>query len=148
MGSAPPLESDGKRPITVLVTGFGPFQERYPVNPSFEIARMLPPSTTQIGDGRSIIKVIGYGSPIRVCYAEARELIPPLLEAYSQTVDLVLHIGMASGRSYYTAERYAHREGYTKHKDLDGCCPSVEQTEKDFGDVPDLLETSLDFDHV
>jgi len=147
MGSAPPLD-DSDRPVTVLVTGFGPFQEKYPVNPSFEIARSLPPSIPQATFSGKPIQIIGYGSPIRVCYAEARELIPPLLEAYSQTVDLVLHIGMASGRQHYTAERYGHRLGYSKHKDLDGCMPTSEQIERDFGDVPDLMTTSLDFDKV
>ncbi|TKA74081.1 hypothetical protein B0A55_05222 [Friedmanniomyces simplex] len=133
----------------LLVTGFGPFQQRYPVNPSYEITRLLPPFLPQAttADGNPV-QIIGYGSPIRVCYADARELIPPLLEAYSKTVDFVLHIGMASGRQYYAAERYAHRDGYSKHKDLDGCFPSADQTERDFGDCPELLETSLDYDSV
>ncbi|KAK1030885.1 hypothetical protein LTR33_017030, partial [Friedmanniomyces endolithicus] len=64
------------------------------------------------------------------------------------TIDLVLHIGMASGRQYYAAERYAHRSGYSKHRDLDGCIPSADETERDFGDCPDLMETSLDFENV
>ncbi|KAK1050400.1 hypothetical protein LTR74_017040, partial [Friedmanniomyces endolithicus] len=150
MGSMPVPDSgdDSERAITVLVTGFGPFQDRYPVNPSHEITRLLPSSIPQTTPGRKPIHVIGYGSAIRVCYAEARELLPPLLEAYHKTIDLVLHIGMASGRQYYAAERYAHRSGYSKHKDLDGCTPSTDQTERDFGDCPDLMETSLDFENV
>ncbi|KAK5689506.1 hypothetical protein LTR97_012846 [Elasticomyces elasticus] len=145
MGSAAP---DNDRAIAILVTGFGPFQAKFPVNPSYEIARSLPPSIPQASADDKPIQIIGYGSPIRVCYNEAKELIPELLEAYSKTVDLVLHIGMASGRKHYAAERYAHRTGYTKHKDLDGCFPQDEQAEKDFDDCPDLMETSLDYENV
>ncbi|KAK4574235.1 hypothetical protein LTR86_001996 [Recurvomyces mirabilis] len=137
-----------KRAVTILVTGFGPFQEKYPVNPSWEIARSLPsvlPKAT--ADGRPI-QIITYGSPIRVCYKDSYELIPPLLEAYSSTIDLVLHIGMASGRAFYTAERYAHRDGYVKNKDLDGLVPPLDESEDLSKDCPERLETSLDFERL
>ena len=97
--------------VRVLVTGFGPFQERYPINPSFEITRSLPDALeTLTPDGREV-QIISYGVPIRVCYDEVRELVPVLHENYIGTIDLILHIGMASGRNHYTAELYAHRDG-------------------------------------
>ena len=34
-------------------------------------------------------------------------LVPALLSSYVETVDLVLHIGMASGRAHYSLERLA-----------------------------------------
>ena len=142
------LGNDSERAVTVLVTGFGPFQEKYPTNPSYEIARSLPPLLPKAAAKGWPIQIIGYGSPIRVSYNEARELIPPLLEAYSKTVDLVLHIGMASGRDYYTAERYAHRDGYAKHKDLDGRVPPADEPEELFGDCPALVETGLHYERV
>lgn len=137
------------RIITILITGFGPFQKEYPVNPSFEIARSLPPVLlpTATSSNRAI-QLIGYDLPIRVCYKESRELIPALLESFSGSIDLVLHIGMASGRHYYTVERYGHSGGYIKNKDLDGELPPLDDAEKRFGICPERIETSLDFHDV
>ncbi len=143
-----PLLEEGKRPITVLVTGFGPFQERYPVNPSYEITRALPSVLPPTGLKDRPIQIIAYGSPIRVSYADAQELVPALLEAYSETVDLVMHIGMASGRTHYAAERYAHRDGYSKHKDLDSAVPDLEEHHAKYGDCPERMETGLDYGKV
>lgn len=100
------------REITVLVTGFGPFQDKFPVNPSFEITKSLPELLTATSSKDLPIRIIPYPEPIRVAYDDVRELVPKLHEAYSGTVDLVMHIGMASGRNFYCAERYAHRDGY------------------------------------
>ena len=141
--------SHGKqRPVTVLVTGFGPFQKVYPVNPAYEIARSLPEMLkTLTADGREV-QIIGYGTPIRVCYEEVREFVPILHESYLGTVDIVLHIGMASGRNFYTAELYGHRDGYTKNKDLDGRTLPVDDGLIHFGDCPAMMTTSLDYDEV
>lgn len=110
MGSTGQLPRE--REITVLVTGFGPFQDKFPVNPSFEITRSLPEYLPATSSNDTPIRIIPYSQPIRVCYDEVRELIPKLHEGYSGSVDLVLHIGMASGRKFYCAERYGHRDGY------------------------------------
>ena len=140
---------DAKRSnITILVTGFGPFKQQYPVNPSFEITRSLPDVLPDATSSSNAVRIIAYGSPIRVSYGETRELIPPLLEAYHGTIDLVLHIGMASGRQYYAAERYAHRNDYDTHPDLDGRVQSRAKTEKLYADCPDLMTTSLDFEEL
>jgi pyrrolidone-carboxylate peptidase len=139
---------DKQRAVRVLVTGFGPFQERYPINPSFEITRSLPETLqTLTCDGREV-QIIGYGAPIRVCYEEVRELVPLLHENYLGSVDLILHIGMASGRQHYTAELYAHRDGYTKNKDLDGKTLPPDDGAKQFPDCPIMMTTSLDFSDV
>jgi pyroglutamyl-peptidase len=142
-------EETTKKPITILVTGFGPFQDRYPVNPSYEIAQTLP-HLLPIGTSKSspAVEIIPYASPIRVCYKSARELIPSLLESHAQTVDMVLHIGMASGRKYYSAERYGHRDGYITNRDLDGQIPPDDEPEVRFGDCPRKMGTSLDFEDV
>ncbi|KAF2773721.1 peptidase C15, pyroglutamyl peptidase I-like protein [Teratosphaeria nubilosa] len=139
---------DGGKVITILVTGFGPFQEKFPVNPSYEIARSLPQTLPRGRHDKATIHIIGYASPIRVCYEDARKLLPPLLESYGKTVDVVLHIGMASGRQYYTAERYGHRDGYARNKDVDGRLPPYDEPQAVFGDCPTKMETSLDFDDV
>lgn len=67
-------------------------------------------------------------------------------ESYEGTVDLVLHIGMASGRKYYSAERYAHRDDYGSHKDIDGQAPTSEEALELYGDCPALMTTSLDYE--
>ncbi|KAL8670145.1 MAG: hypothetical protein Q9224_007694 [Gallowayella concinna] len=130
--------------ITILVTGFGPFQERYPINPSFEIARSLPsilPSKT--ADGLDI-HIITYGTPIHVSYREVYELVPLLHESFQGTVDLVLHIGMASGRSFYTFELHGHRDGYTRNKDLEGKTLPPDHGLIHFQDCPSMMTTSFD----
>lgn len=110
MGSTGNFVKD--REITVLVTGFGPFQDKFPVNPSFEIAKSLPELLPARTSSETAIRIIPYSQPIRVAYDDVRELIPKLHEAHAGSVDLVMHIGMASGRKFYCAERYGHRDGY------------------------------------
>lgn len=92
--------------VTILVTGFGPFQERFPINPSFEITKSLPEYLPVSRRHSTAVRIISFGSAIRVAYDEVRELVPKMHKAYEGTVDLVLHIGMASGRNYYCIERY------------------------------------------
>lgn len=132
-----------KREVTVLITGFGPFQDKYPVNPSFEIARLLP-QELPAADG-SKANLIAYGTPIRVCYESVRELVPKLHESYIDSVDLVLHIGMASGREYYTVEEMGHRDGYYKSKDLDGKTLPEDDGLLRFADCPVNMTSSLDY---
>jgi hypothetical protein len=110
-------EEGSERTITVMVTGFGPFQDKFPINPSFEIAKSLPESLPPSSRcPKTTIRIIPYSSAIRVCYEEVRQLLPKLHDAYDGQVDLVLHIGMASGRKFYCAERYGRRDGYIKNK--------------------------------
>lgn len=145
MGS---IQNDDKKELTILVTGFGPFQEKFPVNPSFEITRLLPDYLPATSPHQSAVRIISYGSPVRVAYDEVRALVPQLHDEYSGTVDLVLHIGMASGRKFYCAERYGHRDGYIKNKDLDGKMPPPDEGKTIFGDCPATMTTSLDFDSL
>lgn len=137
-----------KKEVTILVTGFCPFQDLFPVNPSFEITRLLPETLPSASHHRTAVRIIAYGSPIRVAYEDVRQLVPPLHESYHGTVDMVLHIGMASGRSYYTLERFAHRDGYQRNTDLDGKVPPVDEGKKLFSDCPDALQSSLDYAEV
>ncbi|KAK8910488.1 hypothetical protein QC760_001433 [Botrytis cinerea] len=127
--------NDNTRPdskeIRVLVTGFGPFRAQYPINPSWEIASRLPRyvPTNVKNEGRHPharppinkptpqIKIDTYGTPVHVGYKAVRELLPTLLD--DNTPDYVLHIGMASGRPFYSCERRGHRDGYFM-QDVDG----------------------------
>lgn len=134
--------------VTVLVTGFGPFHDKFPVNPSFEITQNLPQFLPSKSPGSPSIRIMTYPSPIRVAYEEVRELVPKIHNAYKGTVDLVLHIGMASGRQFYCAEKYGHREGYNRNNDVDGKMPPSDEPSALFGDCPPLMTTSLDYQSV
>lgn len=108
------------------------------------------------------MNLIHYPHPIRVCYSSVRTLVPLILEAYSSRkvgpggalegaggeVDMVLHMGMASGRDFYTLELQAHRDGYDRNKDLDGEILPPDHGEVAFGDCPELMRTSLDYDGI
>lgn len=79
--------------------------------------------------------------PIKVAYKDVRELVPKLwakdgeLKGYGEEkegdeergqenrgmnkIDYMIHIGMATGRKWYSIERKGHRDGYVL-KDVDG----------------------------
>ncbi|GAB1310868.1 Pyroglutamyl-peptidase 1 [Madurella fahalii] len=82
-------------PINVLITGFAPFKNDYPVNPSWEIARSLPEwlppvraKTAVPSDGPTSpaspphplppVRLIVHPEPIRVNYRRVRSLVPQL----------------------------------------------------------------------
>ncbi|KAH9437843.1 hypothetical protein MCOR02_001489 [Pyricularia oryzae] len=89
MGSSGSLDPEE---LTVVVTGFGPFRDEYPVNPAWEITRLLPdylpppPGKTAMQHRRSDddapplppVRIQKYPSPIRVNYQTVRELVPRL----------------------------------------------------------------------
>ncbi|KAJ5160793.1 uncharacterized protein N7482_007797 [Penicillium canariense] len=139
--SAPPLHSTpvgnpshpapSANEISVLVTGFGPFKTNL-VNASYLIASSLPPSFTfpspkfkEAGEGEveqedeveRRISLHVHPFPIPVAYATVREMLPVILEQYAaahdgRRPDLIIHIGIASPRPYYSVETLAHRDDY------------------------------------
>jgi len=137
-----------RRDIAVLVTGFGPFHEQYPRNPSYEIIKSLPRTLAAPAPNGSAIHIFDYGHPIRASYEEIREMVPLLHESYAGVVDLVLHVGMATGRDNYALERVGHRDGYTRHRDLDGRTLPHDDGLLRFADCPLRMSTSLDHDQV
>ncbi|KAL4726023.1 hypothetical protein ACLX1H_006699 [Fusarium chlamydosporum] len=146
--------------ITVLVTGFGPFREQYPINPSWEIAKSLPsylpPLRAKDPNSRHSVAVLPkvrisvHPEPIRVNYKVVRGLVPSFYEA-AQQFDVVIHIGMAGPRPFYSIERRGHRDGY-KHPDVDGeMVDSEEDRQKDdwpWRGLPEELETELYIDRI
>ena len=64
---------------------------------------------------------------------------------------MVIHIGMAGPRPFYSIERRGHRDGY-KHPDVDGeLIDQDEDREKDdwpWRGLPEEIETDLDIDQV
>lgn len=120
-----PFQDDNNE-ITVLVTGFAPFRPQNPLNPSWEIARLLPaflpPPKNAIASDISLIaehppvRILVYPEPVRVAYKTVRPLVEELWD--SRKIDYMIHIGMASGRKFYSVERRGHRDGYVM-KDVD-----------------------------
>ena len=64
-----------------------------------------------------------HSTPIPVAYATVREALPTILKDYAAAhggrPDIVLHIGIASPRPYYSVESLAHRDDYNI-TDIDG----------------------------
>lgn len=107
---------------------------------------------------------------VKVCYESVQELVPKLLQLSrrmdekipetvqkpsdtdlpvlapsenSQRYDLVVHIGLAPGRSYYSIETCAHRDGYVK-KDVRGALPEGNTVRHGGQECPAILQPSLD----
>ncbi|KAK7421914.1 hypothetical protein QQX98_001908 [Neonectria punicea] len=153
---------DEREELTVLVTGFGPFREQYPVNPSWEIAKdlpsYLPPLRAKDPNSRHAVhlpdvRILVYPEPIRVNYKVVRELVPSLWETYKGgKVDIVIHIGMAGPRPFYCIERRGHRDGYM-HPDVDGEKVDEDEERKPgtnwvWRGLPEEIETDLDPEDV
>ncbi|KAI1075083.1 peptidase [Whalleya microplaca] len=151
-----------KDDVTVLVTGFGPFKEQYPINPSGEIAASLPDylppdrvkdPAHQTPAGFPAVRILKLPAPIRVGYEVVRDLVPKLWDDAEQKVDYAIHIGMAGPQAVYSLERRGHRDGYDK-KDVDGQLLGDEQRHKREGDswiwhdVPEELLTDLDIERI
>jgi len=68
-------------------------------------------------------------------------------------IDYMVHIGMASGRRFYSVERRGHRDGYNM-RDVDGEFLGDEERQKVEGDkwiwadVPEELETACNIDDI
>lgn len=143
--------------LVVLVTGFGPFKNDYPRNPSWDIAASLPtylpivnakaPSALRATE-LPPVRIVVHPEPVRVTYSAVRELIPRLWKPEFSGVpriDFVLHIGMASPRPQYVLEQVGDRDGYTL-RDLDNTLPAQDPSRADWPwvGVPSQLTTELD----
>jgi pyroglutamyl-peptidase len=136
-----------------------PFKEKYPINPSWEIAvslpPLLPPSRTS---NIPRIRILVHPFPIRVSYTAVRDVVPKLWASVPR-VDIIVHVGMAASRNYYSVERRGHRDGYAK-RDVDGVFLSDERDGggKDddselnekwiWEDCPEELVTDVDVEDV
>lgn len=118
----PPSEKREK-PVTVLVTGFGPFLAKYPRNSSWDIASTLPALIPATDDFPTPIHIYVHDEAVRVAYNHVVNFIPgflPPANPITPAPDIVLHIGLAAGRPYYTLEKGAHGRGYGEIPDVDG----------------------------
>lgn len=130
------------------------------MNPSWEIAKslppFLPPPTLTTADISSLasnapVRILVHPEPIRVAYKTVRELVPKLWDG--RKIDYAVHIGMASGRRFYSVERRGHRDGYSM-EDVDNELLGDHARKKIEGDkwiwngLPEELLTTADIDDV
>ncbi|CAI7638520.1 unnamed protein product [Penicillium bialowiezense] len=115
----PPHVPASSNEISVLITGFGPFKTNL-VNASYLIASSLPPSFTFPSPNKADARRVSihvHPTPIAVAYATVREAMPLILEEFAASnggrrPDLIIHIGIAAPRPYYSVETLAHRDDY------------------------------------
>ncbi|KAF2815186.1 peptidase C15, pyroglutamyl peptidase I-like protein [Mytilinidion resinicola] len=149
-GAAVPQPSQEKTedPVTVLVTGFGPFLEKYPVNSSWSIASTLPAILPATPLHPTPIRIIVHHEPIRVAYHSVTNIIPAIIDSCVPKPDIVFHIGLAAGRTFYTLERGAHRTGYNSIPDVDGKLFSEAEVAARWPHLPPILKTAFKTDDV
>ncbi|KAI1369509.1 hypothetical protein F5Y08DRAFT_292185 [Xylaria arbuscula] len=165
-----------EKELNVLVTGFGPFKEAYPVNPSWEISARLPdylpadrvkdPAARDNYDAQAgprpttslpRVRIHRLPNAIRTSYADARDMVPRIwdnrIEVQGPKVDFVVHVGMAGPQLVYALERRGHRDGYNA-PDVDGKYLEDEKKHAEQGEkwiwhgVPEELVTDFDMEDV
>lgn len=103
------------------------------------------PSYIDATDKSPAVRIIVHQTAIPVDYDEVRNLIPKLLAEHA--VDMVLHIGMASGNSHYEIEESAHRDDYSQHKDVNDHTLPRDGT-KQFPDCPRNIRPTLAYEKL
>jgi len=148
-----PPQVQSEDAVTVLVTGFGPFLEKFPKNSSWEIASTLPALIPASATNPTPIHIRVHHEPVRVAYKNVvdvvKELHPPKSQLRPQP-DIILHIGLAAGRRFFALEQGAHGRGYNKTADVDGELFSDSDAESLFPaeHYPTVLKTSFDTSDV
>ena len=92
------------------------------------------------------MRILVHPEPVEVAYKNVRQLVPKLWEG--RKIDYMIHIGMATGRKFYSVERRGHRDGY-KMKDVNGeFLEDFEREERSspWVGMPDELKSSCDID--
>ncbi|KAL8744494.1 MAG: hypothetical protein Q9190_003273 [Brigantiaea leucoxantha] len=174
MGSRGPVPETKDDELNILVTGFGPFGTNR-INPSHLIASSLPSSfrtkslskvniivaspipviyesvrelvpkllfPNESTDDRSVASVKN-GSESRTSFSSLNTARLERRPRY----DMVLHIGMAPGRKYFTLETCAHRDGY-KAMDEDGDTLTDDTLFRDEFKAPEILTTGFNTDDL
>lgn len=97
------------------------------------------------------VRILVHPEPVKVAYKSVRELVPTLWEG--RKIDFAIHIGMASGRKFYSVERRGHRDGYNM-KDVDNELLGDAERRRVEGEkwiwhgMPDELLSVVDVDDV
>ncbi|THZ84216.1 peptidase C15, pyroglutamyl peptidase I-like protein [Aureobasidium pullulans] len=116
--------SNQKESVRVLVTGFGPFPrgngKNYAQNTSHEITKLLPhtlSANSRFNPTGARIDIINPtsadGQAVKVEYAHIRDYVSDLHDTHGNSVDLILHMGMADGWNFISCERRAYKQTFT-----------------------------------
>lgn len=124
----------------VLITGFDRFLS-IAVNPSYEIARRLPKTLTA---STTTAQLIVAGTAIPAKYHEILALTAQLIDEHKP--DIVLHMGLAHGRTYFAVERGAHREGYHEVPDEGRRVFTRAENKKTFAKEAARIDSTLDLE--
>jgi pyroglutamyl-peptidase len=139
--------------IKCLANRRQPFLTRFPKNSSWEIASTLPALIPASPKNLTPIHIHVHHEAIRVSYNHVADLVPKLLPPnnplYPQP-DIILHIGLAAGRNFFTLEQGAHGRGFDKIPDVDGERFPDSSAEARFpsSKFPGVLKTSFDTSDV
>lgn len=97
------------------------------------------------------VRILVHPEPVRVAYTAVRPLVPKLWE--SRKIDYMIHIGMATGRKYYSVERRGHRDGYMM-RDVDDEFLGDTERQKLEGDdwiwhaLPEEIQSDTNIDDI
>jgi pyroglutamyl-peptidase len=98
------------------------------------------------------IRIVKHPHPIRVAYQAVYDIIPKLLTPVEgeKQPDIILHIGLAAGRPFYTLERQSPRSPYWTSRDVDGRIFSQEKTDELWPllKFPQFLKPTFDVEDV
>ena len=117
-------------------------------NQSFIVASLLPAHLPSTSTHKTPVNIVFHPYPIRVSYHEVGTLAPSLYEAYQNSIDMVLHLGLAMNEQHYSLEESADRDGYDNHDDIDRHRFLSEDGEKKWPNGYATLRTTLDFDAI
>ncbi|TID14035.1 pyroglutamyl peptidase type I [Venturia nashicola] len=145
------VEDGEEKEVTVLVTGYGPFLNQVPINPSWSITSILP-ETIQATSTSPKIRLIKYPHPIRVAYQTVLDLVPKLLTPGEDQIqpEIILHIGLAASRPFYALECQSPRSPYWTGRDVDNQVFSQEKTNQlwPLAEFPQFLKPTFDINDV
>ncbi|KAF2399877.1 peptidase C15, pyroglutamyl peptidase I-like protein [Trichodelitschia bisporula] len=100
--------------VHVLVTGYGPFLKSHPENPSWSIASSLPSHLKPTPTHPTPIHIHTPESALPVAWRAIANAVPGLLAPAppASPPDIVLHMGLAAGRTCWAIETNALRDGF------------------------------------
>lgn len=110
----------------------------------------LPSRLEPTLDAPTPIRVITPPAPIKVAYHPVTALVPTFLslEYSDPSPDIILHIGMAAGRTFYALECTAYRDGYDRLTDVEGFTFSEQESDELWSDCPKTLVPGWEIDEV
>ncbi|KAF2787953.1 peptidase C15, pyroglutamyl peptidase I-like protein [Melanomma pulvis-pyrius CBS 109.77] len=131
-----------RKQAKVLITGFGPFLDIL-TNPAWEVSRRLPPTLTT-PTSSTTTRLIVPDFPIPAKYHDILTTTPALIKEHNP--DIVVHIGLAHGRTWFAVEKGAQKEGYHEVLDMGRKVFTRAENKKLWGKEVGRLESTLELE--